>query len=52
MAKSIDVENSIDPPQRVPIQLKILTPVGTAISMVVMVNTEFATGPSPTVNMW
>ena len=36
----------------VPSQLKILTPVGTAISIVVMVNTELAMGPRPTVNIW
>ncbi|GIT02718.1 MAG: hypothetical protein CM1200mP27_13430 [Chloroflexota bacterium] len=51
-ANIIAVVNSIEPFHRVPIQLKILTPVGTAISMVVMVNTEFATGPRPTVNIW
>ena len=42
----------IDPPHIVPIQLNTLIPVGTAIIMVVTVNTELATGPRPTVNMW
>ena len=46
------VLNSIDPPHRVPIQLNILTPVGTAISMVVIVKTDNAMGPRPVVNMW
>jgi len=32
--------------------LKIFTPVGTAMSMVVAENTESAIGPSPTENMW
>jgi hypothetical protein len=41
----------IDPPQRVAIQLNILTPVGIAIAIVVIVNIEFATTPSPTVNI-
>ena len=51
-AKSIGVVNLIDPPHMVAIQLKIFTPVGMAISMVVMVKTELAMLPSPTVNMW
>ena len=40
------------PPQSVAIQLKIFTPVGTAMSMVEIANAEFATGPRPTANMW
>ena len=52
MANSIGVLRLIEPPHIVPIQLKTLMPVGTAISMVVIVNTELATGPRPTVNMW
>ena len=52
MAISIGVFRSMEPFHIVPIQLKIFTPVGTAISIVVMVNTEFAMGPSPTVNIW
>ena len=51
-ANIIDVVNSMEPFHSVPIQLKILMPVGTAISMVVIVKTELATGPRPTVNMW
>ena len=35
-----------------PIQLNILTPVGTAMAIVLRAKTELATGPSPTVNMW
>ena len=46
------VRRSMEPPHIVPIQLKIFTPVGTAINMVVMVNTELAIAPRPTVNMW
>ena len=46
------VFRSTDPPQTVAIQLNIFTPVGTAISMVVMVNTVRAVGPIPVVNMW
>ncbi len=41
-----------DPPQIVPSQLKIFTPVGIAMSIVEMPNAETATGPSPVVNMW
>ena len=51
IAKSGAVFKSIEPPHRVPIQLNILMPVGTAMNMVVTANTEFAMGPSPTVNM-
>jgi hypothetical protein len=36
----------------VKIQLKIFTPVGIAISIVVSENTESAIGPMPTANMW
>ena len=35
-----------------PIQLKILTPVGTAMIAVEMPNAVFATGPRPAANMW
>ena len=51
------IENSsagvtlIDPPHKVPIQLNILTPVGTAISIVEILNAAFAAGPKPTVNI-
>jgi hypothetical protein len=36
----------------VPIQLKIFTPVGTAIAIVARANAEVATVPMPVVNMW
>src|SRR5437879_8710846 len=39
------------PPHSVASQLKIFTPVGTAMSIVVAENTESAIGPSPTENM-
>jgi hypothetical protein len=42
----------MEPPQRVPSQLKIFTPVGMAIAMVVMAKIESASGPMPTANMW
>ena len=51
-ANSIGVEKVIEPFHIVPSQLNILMPVGTAIAMVVIVNTELAIGPRPTVNMW
>ena len=35
-----------------PIQLKILTPVGIAMIAVVMPNAVLATGPRPAANMW
>ena len=40
------------PPQRVPIQLKILTPVGTAIAIVMSEKAAVATEPMPVVNIW
>ena len=40
------------PPQSVPIQLKIFTPVGTAMAMVAMAKAAVATVPMPVVNMW
>ena len=40
------------PPQRVPIQLKIFTPVGTAIAIVMRAKAAVATVPMPVVNMW
>ena len=51
-AKSIGVSKRILPPHIVPIQLKILTPVGIAISIVKIENAEVATTPIPVVNMW
>ena len=51
-AKSIGVRIRSCPPQIVPIQLKILTPVGTAIAMVASAKADVATVPMPVVNMW
>src|SRR4029077_12917419 len=52
MANSIGVSRRSLPPHMVAIQLKIFTPVGMAMSMVVDANTESAMGPRPTENMW
>ena len=49
---SIGVVKRIDPPHIVAIQLKIFTPVGTAMNIVDKANAVLATGPSPTANMW
>ena len=51
-AKSIGVRIFRCPPQSVPIQLKIFTPVGTAIAMVASEKAAVATVPIPVVNMW
>src|SRR5256885_16859028 len=51
-AKCSAVVPRMSPPHSVAIQLKIFTPVGTAINMVVAANTESAIGPRPTANMW
>ncbi len=52
IANSIGVENFSEPLYIVPIQLKIFTPVGIAISIVLPEKMAFAVGPSPVVNMW
>jgi hypothetical protein len=52
IAKSSGVLKRMSPPHSVPNQLKILIPVGTAMNMVDRAKAEFATGPSPTANMW
>ena len=52
MANSIGVLKRNEPPHIVPSQLKIFTPVGTAISMVDTEKAAVATGPRPTANMW
>ena len=44
--------NRIDPPHIVAIQLKIFTPVGIAMSIVVTPKNVSAIGPMPTANMW
>ncbi len=41
-----------EPFHNVPTQLNTLMPVGMAIIIVKMANTESAIGPSPTENMW
>ncbi len=51
-AKSIAVVRRIAPPHIVATQLKILTPVGTAMSRLEAAKTASATRPSPTANMW
>ena len=51
-AKSMGVRIRRWPPHSVPIQLKILTPVGTAIAIVASAKAESATVPMPVVNMW
>src|SRR3984893_4284551 len=51
-AKSIGVLKFTEPLNIVPIQLKILTPVGTAMSIVLEANTASAMAPRPTANMW
>ena len=51
-AKSMEVVKRSEPPHIVPIQLKILIPVGMAISMVERAKKASAMGPSPTANMW
>ena len=50
--KSIGVLNWIFPPHIVPIQLKILIPVGMPTAIVVMVKKLFEYALIPTVNMW
>src|ERR1700690_838905 len=52
MLNSIGVLNWIFPPHIVPIQLKILIPVGTATAIVVRVKKLFAYEFMPIVNMW
>ena len=50
MAMSMAVENQICPRHIVPIQLKILIPVGTAISRLMIEKNGSST--TPVVNMW
>ena len=52
IANNIGVLRRIEPPQPVPSQLKIFTPVGTAIRIVEMPKAELATVPRPVVYMW
>ena len=51
-ANNMGVLRRIAPPHTVPSQLKIFTPVGTAMSIVERPNAETVTGPSPVANMW
>ena len=52
IANFIAVVNRTSPPQIVKIQLKIFTPVGIPISIVVTAKSVSAIGPIPTPNMW
>ncbi len=51
-ANIIGVFRRRSPPQVVASQLKIFTPVGTAMNIVEAAKAELATGPRPTANMW
>jgi hypothetical protein len=51
LAKSIGVFNTMEPPNIVAIQLKILIPVGTAIIIVALVKYARVSTSKPTVNM-
>ena len=51
-AKQKAVRNRSEPPQSVDSQLKILMPVGIAMSIVISAKAESAIGPMPTANMW
>ena len=51
-ANIIGAEKRTRPPHRVPTQLKIFTPVGTAIAIVRREKAAVATLPSPVVNIW
>ena len=51
-AKSIAVVMRRRPPIIVAIQLKIFTPVGIAMSMLVAEKIAFSVSPRPTANMW
>ncbi len=51
-ANNIAVLRRTAPLYTVASQLKIFTPVGTAMTIVDRPNAEIATGPSPVANMW
>ncbi len=51
-ANSIGVSKVIEPRHIVAIQLKIFTPVGTAISMVAYMKNSWPVTGMPVVNMW
>jgi hypothetical protein len=52
LAKSIGVFNTIEPPNIVATQLKILIPVGTAMIIVALVKYARVSTSKPTVNIW
>ena len=52
IAKSIGVARRIRPPTIVAIQLKIFTPVGTAMSMLDAAKKKVSNAERPTANMW
>ena len=52
IAKQNAVRKRSEPPHTVDSQLKILIPVGMAMSIVVRAKAESAMGPMPTANMW
>jgi len=52
LANNIGVFNTILPPNIVAIQLKILIPVGTAITIVALVKYARVSTSKPTVNIW
>ena len=52
IAHSIGVSKVIEPPHMVAIQLKIFTPVGTAMIIVAAVKYIFSSTLMPVVNMW
>src|SRR5207302_10889274 len=51
-AKANGAFTRVLPPDIVDIQLKIYTPVGTAMNIVDRANADLATGPRPVANMW
>jgi len=52
MANFIGTVKRTSPAHMVAIQLKIFTPVGIAMSIVISEKIESATAPIPTANMW
>ena len=52
MANNMGVLRSSTPPHMVPIQLKIFTPVGTAMIIEVTIKAVWMEGSIPVVNMW
>jgi hypothetical protein len=52
LANNIGVFKTIEPPNIVAIQLKILIPVGTAIIIVALVKYARVSTSNPTVNIW